>query len=98
MRFRSSARLDRIVGWRSFCEPRRPKDEVVLFAIVYAKIVEEHPAVADLELVDRTVRRPDERRPDPRPGRERFFAKKLAAGCSRSSNSARHLRSSSPCS
>lgn len=47
--------------------------EVVLLAIVYAKLVEEHPAVADLELIDRTVRHPDERRPDPRPGRERFF-------------------------
>ncbi|HWH12595.1 MAG TPA: hypothetical protein VG165_15835 [Solirubrobacteraceae bacterium] len=30
-------------------------------------------AVADLALIDRTVRRPDERRRDPRPGRERFF-------------------------
>lgn len=47
--------------------------EVVLFAIVYAKILEEHPAVADLRVIDRTVREPDERRPDPRPGRERFF-------------------------
>ena len=47
--------------------------EVVLFAIVYAKIVEEHAAVADLELMDLTVRHPDERRPDPRPRRERFF-------------------------
>lgn len=47
--------------------------EVVLFALVYAKILEEHPAVADLDLIDRTIREPDERRPDPRPGRERFF-------------------------
>lgn len=47
--------------------------EVVLFAIVYAKILEEHPAVADLALIDRTIRDPDERLPDPRPGRERFF-------------------------
>jgi len=47
--------------------------EVVLFAVVYAKILEEHPAVADLALIDRTVRAPDERRPDSRPGRERFF-------------------------
>jgi hypothetical protein len=47
--------------------------EVVLFAIVYAKIVEQHPAVADLAMIDRTIREPDERRPDPRPGRERFF-------------------------
>ena len=47
--------------------------DVVLFAIVYAKILEEHAAVADLELIDRTIRAPDERRPDPRPGRERFF-------------------------
>ena len=35
--------------------------------------VQEHPAVADLELIDRTVRDPDERHSDPRPGRERFF-------------------------
>jgi hypothetical protein len=47
--------------------------EVVLFAIVYAKILEEHTAVADLELIDRAIRDPDERQPDPRPGRERFF-------------------------
>ncbi|HJS96847.1 MAG TPA: hypothetical protein VJ741_21445 [Solirubrobacteraceae bacterium] len=47
--------------------------EVVLPAIVYAKILEEHPNVADLELIDRTIRQPDERRPDVRPGRERFF-------------------------
>jgi len=47
--------------------------EVILSALVYAKILEEHPAVADLGLIDRTVRDPDERRSDPRPGRERFF-------------------------
>jgi hypothetical protein len=47
--------------------------EIVLPAIVYAKIVEEHPAVADLDLIDRTIRQPDERRPDVRPSRERFF-------------------------
>ena len=47
--------------------------EVVLFAVVYAKILEEHAAVADLALIDRTVRAPDERRPDSRPDRERFF-------------------------
>lgn len=47
--------------------------EVVLFAIVYAKFLEEHAAVADLALIDRAVREPDERRPDPRPGRERFL-------------------------
>ncbi|MGK2938942.1 MAG: hypothetical protein ACSLFR_14235 [Solirubrobacteraceae bacterium] len=53
---------------------RTPEDvEVVLSAIVYAKILEEHAAVADLELIDRTIRRPDDRRPDVRPGRERFF-------------------------
>ncbi|NLT05151.1 MAG: hypothetical protein GXY03_02455 [Solirubrobacterales bacterium] len=46
---------------------------MVLFAIVYAKILEEHAAVADLALIDRAVRQPDERHPDPRPGRERFF-------------------------
>lgn len=46
---------------------------VVLPALVYAKIVEEHAAVADLALIDRTIRQPAERRPDVRPGRERFF-------------------------
>jgi hypothetical protein len=47
--------------------------EVVLPALVYAKIMQEHAAVADLDLIDRTVREPDERHPDVRPGRERFF-------------------------
>jgi hypothetical protein len=46
---------------------------VVLPAVVYAKVLEEHAAVADLELIDRTVRVPDIRRADVRPGRERFF-------------------------
>ena len=46
---------------------------VVLTAIVYAKILEEHAAVADLEIIDRTIRSPDDRRPDIRLGRERFF-------------------------
>lgn len=46
---------------------------VVLPALVYAKVVEEHSAVADLDLIDRTIRAPEERRPDPRPGRERFL-------------------------
>jgi hypothetical protein len=47
--------------------------KVVLPAVVYAKVLEEHAAVADLELIDRAIGRPDERRPDPRPGRERFL-------------------------
>lgn len=47
--------------------------EVVLPAIVYAKVLEEHPSVADLEMIDRTVRTPHERHADPRPGRERFL-------------------------
>jgi hypothetical protein len=33
---------------------------VILSALVYAKILEEHPAVADLDLIDRTIREPDE--------------------------------------
>jgi hypothetical protein len=49
--------------------------EVVLPAIVYAKILEEHTAVADLDLIDRSVRRPDGRRSDRQPGRKRFFRK-----------------------
>lgn len=54
-------------------ETRHPEGiRVVLPALVYAKVLEEHAAVADLELIDRTIRDPDERRPDPRPGRERF--------------------------
>jgi hypothetical protein len=47
--------------------------EVVLPALVYAKVLQEHASVADLDLIDRTVREPDERRLDPRPDRERFF-------------------------
>jgi len=47
--------------------------DVVLPALVYAKILEEHAAVADLGLIDRTIREPDVRRADPRPNRERFF-------------------------
>lgn len=47
--------------------------EVVLSALVYAKILEEHASVADLGLIDRTIRQPDGRRADVRPNRERFF-------------------------
>lgn len=47
--------------------------EVVLPALVYAKILEQHAAVADLDAIDRTIREPLHRRPDVRPGRERFF-------------------------
>lgn len=47
--------------------------EVVLPAVVYAKLLEEHAAVADPDIIDRTVREPHARRPDPRDGRERFF-------------------------
>ncbi len=46
---------------------------VILPALVYAKVLEEHAAVADFGLIDRTIRSPDERRPDPRHGRERFL-------------------------
>lgn len=46
---------------------------VVLPAVSYAKVLEEHAAVADLDLIDRTVPMPDARRLDARPGRERFF-------------------------
>lgn len=46
---------------------------VVLPALVYAKILEEHAAVADPARIGRTVRAPDQRRPDLRPGRERFL-------------------------
>ena len=47
--------------------------EVVLPALVYAKILEEHAAVADLGLIERTIQEPQRRRADPRPSRERFF-------------------------
>jgi len=47
--------------------------DVVLPALVYAKVLEEHAGVADISLIDRTVRDPHKRRPDPRPGRERFL-------------------------
>jgi hypothetical protein len=46
---------------------------VVLPAVVYAKVLQGHAAVADLELIDRTIRMPDARRANVRPGRERFF-------------------------
>ena len=72
--------------------------EVVLFAIVYAKILEEHSAVADLDLIDRTVREPDDRRPDPRDGRERFFRQEGDVWCLRWWTSLACLPSSSPCS
>lgn len=49
--------------------------EVVLPALVYAKVLEEHPAVADLDVIDRTVLMPDARQPDVRPDRERFFGR-----------------------
>jgi hypothetical protein len=68
---------------------------VVLPAVVYAKILEEHAAVADLDLIDRTVRTPDDRRPDARPGRERgSFATSSVSGCLPWLSSARYLRSS----
>ena len=51
---------------------------VVLPALVYTKILDEHAAVADLALIDRTVRAPDQRRSDPRPGRERFLRRENA--------------------
>ena len=47
--------------------------EVVLPALVYAKILEEHAAVADLGLIERTIQEPQRRRADPRPSCERFF-------------------------
>lgn len=46
---------------------------VILSALVYAKILEAHPEAADLGLIDRTLRAPDVRRPDPWPTRERFL-------------------------
>lgn len=50
--------------------------EVVLSALVYAKILEEHASVADLTLISRTIGQPDARPPDVRPNRERFFKQK----------------------
>ena len=69
-----SARSRTLVGVEIVLETATPEGvRVVLPALVYAKVLEEHAAVADLELIDRTIRSPDERRPDPRPGRERFL-------------------------
>jgi hypothetical protein len=63
-----------LVGVEIVLETETPEGiRVVLPALVYAKILEEHAAVADLALIDRTVRAPDQRRPDLRPGRERFL-------------------------
>jgi len=71
---------------------------VVLPALVYAKILEEHAAVADLGVIDRTIRRPDERRPDPRPDRERFLRREAGLWVLAVVESARFLPSSRPCS
>lgn len=69
-----SGQIVRISAMEIVLRTRTPDGiEVILSALVYAKILEEHAAVADLDLIDRTVREPDERRPDPRPGRERFL-------------------------
>ena len=63
-----------LVGVEVVLETETPDGiRVVLPALVYAKVLEEHAAVADLDLIDRTIRCPDERRPDPRPARERFL-------------------------
>jgi hypothetical protein len=62
-----------VVGVEIVLETETPEGiRVVLPALVYAKILEEHAAVADLALID-PVRAPDQRRSDPRPGRERFL-------------------------
>lgn len=71
---------------------------VVLRALVYAKVLEEHAAVADLGLIDRTIRTPHERHADPRPRRERFLRRELDCGFSRWWSSVRSLSSSLPCS
>jgi len=63
-----------VVGMEIVLRTETPEGiTVVLSAIVYAKILEEHAAVADLDAISRTIRSPDDRRADVRPGRERFF-------------------------
>lgn len=52
---------------------------VILPAIVWAKVLEEHDEVADLELIDRTVRDPHAREEDPLPDRERFYRREQGA-------------------
>lgn len=47
--------------------------EVALPAIVWAKVLDEHAQVADLDLIDRVVRDPHAREPDPLPDRERLY-------------------------
>ncbi len=68
--------------------------EVVLSALVYAKILEEHPAVADLDLIDRTIRAPDERWPDLVRIARGSFAANASCGSSRWWTSRAFLRSS----
>lgn len=68
--------------------------EVVLPALVYAKIVEEHAAVADLGRIDRTIREPDDRRRDPVRTVSASFAEKPPCGSSWWWDSARCLPSS----
>jgi hypothetical protein len=69
----SSALAAKLAAWNRPADIHTGRIEVILSALVYAKILEEHAAVADLTVNDRTIRQPDQRRPDVRPNRERFF-------------------------
>lgn len=53
--------------------------DVVLPAIVWAKVLEVHREVADLGLIDRTVREPHVREDDPILRRERFYRRERGA-------------------
>jgi hypothetical protein len=66
---RVSAACGRVVSVEIVLRTRTPEGIVVVLpAVVYAKVLEEHAAVADLDLINRTIRMPDARRPDVRPG------------------------------
>jgi hypothetical protein len=67
---------------------------VVLPAVVYAKVLEEHAAVANLDLIDRTIRLLDARRSDRGPVASGSSVTSVASAFLRSSSSATYLRSS----
>lgn len=64
----------------SVLDTRTPEGiQVVLPAIVWAKVLTEHAEVADLDLIDRVVRDPHAREPDPLPRRERLYRRERGA-------------------
>jgi len=63
-----------VEAWAVTAETTNPDGRtVVLYATTWNKVVTRHPNMADhLEAIMATIREPDLREPDPRPGRERY--------------------------